>query len=233
MNGRSSRAAKPCTRSKPCRSPSSEPRRELKTTRLPDSTNTAPIHILQQCKPKDGNDTLSVIQIWQDFRIAEQKFPDTIARPIAAQFITDDVIALFELEETTGEITIAREHHYELVPQEELDTEKLTAYKTTTQRSLPVEPPATQTLFVRLAIQVISLIAPSSIRSRISDDTKTRPALTRPTSDQRIPQRATLVRHRQESLTPSRSSESQTATSLGRSPVSLSTARYPPAFPVD
>ena len=73
---------------------------------------------------------LNVIQVWQDFRVAEQKFPDLIARPVAAQFLDDSVIALFEFEEANAEITIAREHHYNLVPPDELTHAELAAYRT-------------------------------------------------------------------------------------------------------
>lgn len=90
-------------------------------------------HHILPVQAKGGSDALSVIQIWQDFRVAEQKFADLIARPIAAQFMDDDVIALFEFEEVNDEITILREHHYNLVPPEELEPEELAAYRRAAQ----------------------------------------------------------------------------------------------------
>lgn len=86
-------------------------------------------HHILPVQAKGGSDALSVIQIWQDFRVAEQKFANLISRPIAAQFMEDNVIALFEFEEVNTEITIRREHHYHLVPPEELDPEELAAYR--------------------------------------------------------------------------------------------------------
>lgn len=74
-------------------------------------------------------DALSVIQVWQDFRVAEQKFPDLLARPIAAQFMANNEIALFEFEETGDRITIAREQHYELVAPDQLTAEELKSYR--------------------------------------------------------------------------------------------------------
>lgn len=94
-------------------------------------------HHLLPVQAKGGSDALSVIQIWQDLRVAEQKFPDLIPRPVAAQFMDDGVIALFEFEETNDEITIAREHHYNLVPSEELTSAELAAYRTAAQRATP------------------------------------------------------------------------------------------------
>ena len=86
-------------------------------------------HYVLPVQAKGGSDALSVIQIWQDFRVAEQKFPDLPARPIAAQFMANDEIALFEFEESDNQITIARERHYELVPSEQLTAEELQTYR--------------------------------------------------------------------------------------------------------
>jgi len=90
-------------------------------------------HHILPVQAKGGSDALSVIQIWQDFRVAEQKFADLIARPIAAQFMADDVIALFEFEEGNDEITILREHHYHLIPPDELVPDELAAYRRAAQ----------------------------------------------------------------------------------------------------
>lgn len=92
-------------------------------------------HYILPVQAKGGSDSLSVIQIWQDFRVAEQKFPDLIARPIAAQFMEQSVIALFEFEESNEQITIAREHHYSLVPPEDLGPRELLAYRTAAERA--------------------------------------------------------------------------------------------------
>ena len=94
-------------------------------------------HHILPVQAKGGSDALSVIQVWQDFRVAEQKFPALISRPVAAQFLEDGVIALFEFEETNGQITIIREHRYNLVPPEELDPAELAAYRTTAESASP------------------------------------------------------------------------------------------------
>ena len=94
-------------------------------------------HHILPVQAKGSSDALSVVQIWQDFRVAEQKFPDLIARPVAAQFLGDGVIALFEFQEANREITIVREHHYNLVPPEQLAPSELAAYRTAAQRASP------------------------------------------------------------------------------------------------
>ena len=45
------------------------------------------------------------------------------------------VIALFEFEESNKQITIAREHHYSLVPPEDLGPQELLAYRTAAERA--------------------------------------------------------------------------------------------------
>ena len=92
-------------------------------------------HYILPVQAKGGSDSLSVIQIWQDLRVAAQKFPDLIARPVAAQFMEQSVIALFEFQESNNEITIAREHHYSLVPPEELESHELASYRTAAQHA--------------------------------------------------------------------------------------------------
>ena len=86
-------------------------------------------HYVLPVQAKGGADALSVIQVWQDFRVAEQKFPDLLARPIAAQFMANNEIALFEFEESGDRITIAREQHYELVAPDQLTAEELKSYR--------------------------------------------------------------------------------------------------------
>lgn len=94
-------------------------------------------HHILPVQAKGGTDALSVIQVWQDFRVAEQKFPNLIARPVAAQFLDDSVIAMFEFEEADAEITIVRERHYNLVPPDELSDAELAAYRTAARRATP------------------------------------------------------------------------------------------------
>ena len=65
---------------------------------------------------KGGSDQLSVIQTKQDLACCSKKFPQLICRPISAQFISDNLIALFELTLAEDQIRIIEEKHYRLVP---------------------------------------------------------------------------------------------------------------------
>ncbi|GAB4329023.1 MAG: hypothetical protein Kow0074_25310 [Candidatus Zixiibacteriota bacterium] len=77
---------------------------------------------------KGGNDSLSVVQIEQDISCCQYKFPDLICKPIAAQFLRNGDIALFELECCEGAIRIREEKHYRLVESDDLSREELRAY---------------------------------------------------------------------------------------------------------
>ncbi len=68
---------------------------------------------------KGEADLLNIVQIEQDFALCRHRFPALGCRPIGAQFIDDDLIALFELEEQDGDIRIVSEIHYRLVPPED------------------------------------------------------------------------------------------------------------------
>jgi hypothetical protein len=70
-----------------------------------------------------------VVQIEQDFAVCTHKFPSLICRPIGAQFIADDVIALFEFEQSNCEVRISSEKHYKLVAPKEVTEADLLNYR--------------------------------------------------------------------------------------------------------
>ena len=65
---------------------------------------------------KGGTDEIGVTQAEQDLAVCAQKWPHLVARPIAAQFMPDGVIALFELTVQDDQVRVLRESHYKLVP---------------------------------------------------------------------------------------------------------------------
>ena len=72
---------------------------------------------------------MTIISIEQDFAVCAQKFPSLICRPVAAQFMQDGVIALFEFEQSENGVSIAAERHYKLAPPEEVTEADLEAYR--------------------------------------------------------------------------------------------------------
>ena len=86
-------------------------------------------HYAVPVQAKGGSDRLSRVQIEQDFAVCESKLPLLICRPVGAQFLVDDVIALFEFEQVGDDIRIAAEKHYQLVPPEAVTEEDLGRYR--------------------------------------------------------------------------------------------------------
>ena len=78
---------------------------------------------------KGGADRHSPVQIRQDMRCCAAKFPKLICRALAAQFIEDDLIAMFELAMQDDEVRIVDEKHYWLVPRDRIGDDDLDAYR--------------------------------------------------------------------------------------------------------
>ena len=77
---------------------------------------------------KGGNDRLSVVQTAQDVACCKEKFPDLTCRPLSAQFMADDVIAMFELALDGEDVRLVEEKHYQLVPSDQISPEDLKRY---------------------------------------------------------------------------------------------------------
>lgn len=86
-------------------------------------------HYVFPVQAKGGKDRLSIVQIEQDFALCTHKFPGLICRPIAAQFLTENVAALFNFEDSDKGLVIASEKHYRLVPPNEVSTTDLETYR--------------------------------------------------------------------------------------------------------
>ena len=78
---------------------------------------------------KGRGDTLNVVQVAQDFEACRENFPNLVCRPIGAQFMEEDLIALFEFEGGGIEFRVANERHYRLVPPNQVSDEDLAAYR--------------------------------------------------------------------------------------------------------
>jgi hypothetical protein len=78
---------------------------------------------------KTGSDQLSTVQTKQDILCCAEKFPHLICRAISTQFMTDNLIVLFELTVENDQVKIVDEKHYLLVPSEEISVTDLEIYK--------------------------------------------------------------------------------------------------------
>jgi len=90
-------------------------------------------HYVFPVEAKGPRDTISLVQIKQDMGVCGHKFPTLICRPIAAQFMKGDLIALFEFSDEGDDTRIRLEKHYRLVPPEELTDADLEAYRRDTE----------------------------------------------------------------------------------------------------
>lgn len=78
---------------------------------------------------KGRTDKIGVVQIEQDMAVCATKFPSLICRPLAAQFLPNGVIAMFEFEQVKNEIKVTGERHYRLVGPDALSPEDIAQYR--------------------------------------------------------------------------------------------------------
>lgn len=86
-------------------------------------------HYVIPVQAKGSSERLGIVQIEQDFAVCRAKFPALVPLPVAAQFLSDEVIALFSFEQTDQGIAITSEKHYALVPPEDLSEEEIERYR--------------------------------------------------------------------------------------------------------
>jgi hypothetical protein len=77
---------------------------------------------------KGTKDRVAAIQIEQDMALCAARFPSLICKPVAAQFMSGGVIAMFEFQEGDEGVGVVAERHYRLVPPEELSEDELRRY---------------------------------------------------------------------------------------------------------
>ena len=86
-------------------------------------------HYVIPVQAKGGKDQIGIVQTTQDIRFVEEKFPGMRCRAISAQFMDDEVVALFELTLQGDEIKVVEERHYRLVPAKKLDQSAIRNYR--------------------------------------------------------------------------------------------------------
>lgn len=78
---------------------------------------------------KGGTDRLNRVQIEQDIAVCGEKVPSLVCRPVGAQHMEDDLIALLEFEQQEDHIKVASEKHYRLVHPDDVTEEDLAVYR--------------------------------------------------------------------------------------------------------
>lgn len=101
---------------------------QIETDEIYVGLNRSGAHYVMPVQAKGGSDSISIVQIEQDFQMCAAKFPQLICRPIAAQFMDDDLIALFEFATQKDAVVIVTEKHYRLVLSDDLTGDDLRKY---------------------------------------------------------------------------------------------------------
>ncbi|TLP43444.1 endonuclease [Cohaesibacter sp. CAU 1516] len=86
-------------------------------------------HYVIPVQAKGGKDQIGIVQTTQDIRFVEEKFSGMRCRAIAAQFMDDSVVALFELALQDDEVKVVEERHYKLVPARKINQEAIRDYR--------------------------------------------------------------------------------------------------------
>ena len=77
---------------------------------------------------KGGTDKLGISQIEQDLALCKEKYPNLICKSIACQFITKEIVAMFEFSIENDQIVKISESHYNMVNAAEISPEELKNY---------------------------------------------------------------------------------------------------------
>lgn len=86
-------------------------------------------HYAIPVQAKSARDRLGESQIEQDIALCKHRFPQLICRPVGAQYIDANAIALFEFAESEAGIQIVSEMHYQLVEASEMTQDDLALYR--------------------------------------------------------------------------------------------------------
>lgn len=78
---------------------------------------------------KSERDQIGRVQLEQDIALCEERWSALICRPVAAQMMDNDTIALFEFELQDDDVRIVSERHYQLVEPEQMTTDDLRSYR--------------------------------------------------------------------------------------------------------
>jgi len=87
------------------------------------------VHYVLPVQAKASRERLGIIQIEQDFALCQYRFPSLICIPVAAQYMRDDLIALFAFEMTREGSAVSLEKHYRLAQPEDVTLEDLESYR--------------------------------------------------------------------------------------------------------
>jgi hypothetical protein len=86
-------------------------------------------HYVIPVQAKGGSDKLSIVQVEQDLALCRHKYPTLICVPVAAQFMADNIIALFSFADGEEGAVLSEEKHYRLVEPQSMTPAEWNAYR--------------------------------------------------------------------------------------------------------
>jgi hypothetical protein len=92
------------------------------------ATNKRGRQYILPIQAKSSCGRLSTVQTRDDIAFCVENFPSLICRSIFAQFMAEDLIAMFELTQEDGEVRVVDEKHYRLVPSDQISPTDLKSY---------------------------------------------------------------------------------------------------------
>lgn len=86
-------------------------------------------HFIVPVQAKGGSDQIGSVQAMQDIAWCKEKYPSVICRAVAAQFLSHESLAMFELTLDDEQIKVVEERHYKMVPRREITDKELAKYR--------------------------------------------------------------------------------------------------------
>lgn len=90
-------------------------------------------HFVLPCQAKSPGDRFGIVQVMQDMSLCNERYPNTVCRPIALQFLGTDDVAVLELivteEDDLFRLNVVDEKHYKFVHRSEISEQELVEMK--------------------------------------------------------------------------------------------------------
>lgn len=102
---------------------------QIETDELYVGVDKAGRQFIIPVQAKCGTDKLGISQIEQDLALCSEKYPSLICRSVACQFITGDIVAMFEFSIEEDRIVKINERHYKIVEASDITAEDLKGYQ--------------------------------------------------------------------------------------------------------
>ena len=105
---------------------------QIETDEVYVAVNNSGNQFVIPVQAKGGSDQIGIVQVMQDLALCRKAFPLLTPRPVAVQFVRDEtgeIIVMFELVEKEGELLVADEKQYRLVPARQIGEDDLAEYR--------------------------------------------------------------------------------------------------------